>query len=999
MKKFLLVIALMLVTGITVTYAQFQAEILQVEDDGNTGYSPDISITFNGATDESNIEKYLIYIVKEDIADQFNVAKAIELYEADPEEHMFVTQVFVNKLNKSQITKDLNFQWYYDGDINHHYFDVGRKGPFKLFILSYKTDSNHVLSEASTSFNLEYIKYINVASGLTIPQSAYESNLHHKIAKIFVEPGTYYLTENISFFEGSLLEVEMSISLISTAGATQTTIVGLPNQNDAVINVSSCNLTGIHDVTIDGFTIINGNVILDELKGSAIDINAGAGYEIMGIEECKLQNLIIKDCIGTGPPISILSKTSTLNNILMYDNIGSSCSGILQRNSVSCIYNNVTIANNSTINTPSSNTRCIYFQAIDNDGFSVSVNNSILRSYEQVEIFGAGNVELTLNNSNTTNNYSGLTPNFINCINDDPQFIDTDNYHLQSGSPCINSGNNSLVPQDLLYDIDGFARIIEGIVNMGVYETTSGLVLEPFDDVCINAAPLVLSGGYPIGGSYSGTGVFNDVFFPNIAGIGTHIITYSVEDASVSQPITVSSLPTANISGDATICEGQTTPLTFTFTGNAPWIFSYTDGATTFQDIQANFSTHIIDVSSEGTYQVVALSDANCTGNELGGQAMISVSPSPNSGATVIGSTVCEGEEGEVIIYPEIDVLYQAYIDGIFVGEAFSGIAETIIIKITSEYFQVGENIVEITATKNNCTITLDNSATIIVNPLHVKDLEIFGDSICQGENGVVMIWNPEINTLYQAFIGHELVGEEYSAGGKSLDISISEKYLKVGLNYVTIKATNICGSVTMDISPVIKVNSLPDNSLTITGSTIPGLTDGYVTITNPEVNIRYDAYIKDAHVGNVKTDREFRSIKLFIPHEYLKIGKNVVNLAASSEYCITNMIDTPIVNVIKIIPIDDHSNNMKSSDIDIDLAENLISIYPNPTNNIVNVSANIQIERIEIKDAGGRTVKITDNINSKFLEINLNDLTNGIYIINMKLVDSSIITERLIKK
>jgi uncharacterized protein (TIGR02145 family) len=42
-----------------------------------------------------------------------------------------------------------------------------------------------------------------------------------------------------------------------------------------------------------------------------------------------------------------------------------------------------------------------------------------------------------------------------------------------------------------------------------------------------NAQPILLRGGMPLGGTYSGTGVSSGQFYPAIAGVGTHPVTYS----------------------------------------------------------------------------------------------------------------------------------------------------------------------------------------------------------------------------------------------------------------------------------------------------------------------------------------------------------------------------------------------------------------------------------------------------------------------------------------
>ncbi len=54
----------------------------------------------------------------------------------------------------------------------------------------------------------------------------------------------------------------------------------------------------------------------------------------------------------------------------------------------------------------------------------------------------------------------------------------------------------------------------------------------PVANMCLNHAPLTLSGGTPAGGTYSGTGVSGGVLNPTTAGAGSHVITYSFTDAN-----------------------------------------------------------------------------------------------------------------------------------------------------------------------------------------------------------------------------------------------------------------------------------------------------------------------------------------------------------------------------------------------------------------------------------------------------------------------------------
>jgi len=57
-------------------------------------------------------------------------------------------------------------------------------------------------------------------------------------------------------------------------------------------------------------------------------------------------------------------------------------------------------------------------------------------------------------------------------IGSDPLFLELDlkDYHLQTGSPCIDAGDPDYEPEADERDLDGHPRINSGRIDMGAYE-------------------------------------------------------------------------------------------------------------------------------------------------------------------------------------------------------------------------------------------------------------------------------------------------------------------------------------------------------------------------------------------------------------------------------------------------------------------------------------------------------------------------------------------------
>ncbi|MDD3878090.1 MAG: gliding motility-associated C-terminal domain-containing protein, partial [Bacteroidales bacterium] len=84
--------------------------------------------------------------------------------------------------------------------------------------------------------------------------------------------------------------------------------------------------------------------------------------------------------------------------------------------------------------------------------------------------------------------------------------------------------------------------------------------LSAFNSFCANDLAFNLSGGTPIGGSYTGLNVSNGMFNPQTAGAGTHIVTYTYTDNNgcsntATNTVIVHALPLVTLDSINNICE------------------------------------------------------------------------------------------------------------------------------------------------------------------------------------------------------------------------------------------------------------------------------------------------------------------------------------------------------------------------------------------------------------------------------------------------------------
>ncbi len=214
--------------------------------------------------------------------------------------------------------------------------------------------------------------------------------------------------------------------------------------------LSNCTLSGNTVLSYGGGaafgTLVNctltGNTVNMTYYGSGT-VSGGGAYGAT-LNNCVVSgNQVINSLMGNSPTYGGGVSGGVLNSCLLSGNSCKSGGG----GAYNATLNNCTIVGNSD-------------QPLFGGGaYDCTVYNSILR-YNGINYAGS-----SLNYCCTT-----PLPGGIGNIVADPLFVNQagGDYHLQANSPCINSGNNTFVTNNL--DLDGNLRIVGGTVDIGAYE-------------------------------------------------------------------------------------------------------------------------------------------------------------------------------------------------------------------------------------------------------------------------------------------------------------------------------------------------------------------------------------------------------------------------------------------------------------------------------------------------------------------------------------------------
>ncbi|MGV3587304.1 MAG: T9SS type A sorting domain-containing protein [Adhaeribacter sp.] len=264
--------------------------------------------------------------------------------------------------------------------------------------------------------------------------------------------------------------------------------------------------------------------------------------------------------------------------------------------------------------------------------------------------------------------------------------------------------------------------------KINVVQATSA-TLGQFADVCVSAAAFPLAGGTPANGTYRVNGVIATEFNPASAGVGTHTITYTVEQngctSIATSSIKVLEAPSATLALLDSICSNAPA---FPLIGGTPANGTYrVNGviATEFNPALAGVGIHTI------TYTVT---EGGCTSSESQTITVLSV---PKVNLAPLANVCLDAAAFPLIGGTPANGTYR--VNGVIATEFNPALAG------------VGTHTITYTFEQDGCTNIATQTITVVQPPSTIIDTPI-GTQICEKGTIPLTVKFPTFGATYQWF-------------------------------------------------------------------------------------------------------------------------------------------------------------------------------------------------------------------------------------------------------
>ncbi|HNW97406.1 MAG TPA: gliding motility-associated C-terminal domain-containing protein [Bacteroidales bacterium] len=304
--------------------------------------------------------------------------------------------------------------------------------------------------------------------------------------------------------------------------------------------------------------------------------------------------------------------------------------------------------------------------------------------------------------------------------------------------------------------------------------------------------------------------------------------SFSITDNYNCNPQVISGTKTCNcpatgtLSGNATICAGNSTNLTIALAGASPWTVVYSNGSsnTTISNITSSPYTFSVSPSTTTTYSLVSATDANCTGTSSG-SATITVNQLPIASATPSTQSFCTGGTTSINLSSTVAGTTFSWTASSASGiTGFSnGTGNIISQTLTNPGSSNGTVTYIVTPVANSCTGTPINVVvTVYPSPTANAGTD---QIICSGQNANLTAYG----------------GVSYSWSNTATSQSTNVSPTSNTLYIVTVTSANGCTAsddVLVSVNPLPPANAGPDQGICINSSTTLNASGGTIYSWSP---------------------------------------------------------------------------------------------------------------------------------------------------------------------
>ncbi len=284
----------------------------------------------------------------------------------------------------------------------------------------------------------------------------------------------------------------------------------------------------------------------------------------------------------------------------------------------------------------------------------------------------------------------------------------------QNGDQVLD--DNDVMSYVIMNDPDFNTALILDVSDVNCWDIATDLNFPPF--VCGNTYYVVAIAGNDDGGG---------------------LVDLTNADISISEAmaVTLVDIPSADISGGGTVCEGDSVQITIDLAGSSPWNFEILLDAVVYDDVSGiTVTPYTFYTQDAGAYTLANVNNTTCVGN-ANGLSDVVVNPIPTATISNDGN-ICEGDNWDF----DVDLTGTApwdftvsYDDGVnpIVDDVVAGVAVN---PTTYQANQDGEYFITEVSDATGCTNLGDSPiVTLVVNSLPDASFDFGDSSYCAGSS------------------------------------------------------------------------------------------------------------------------------------------------------------------------------------------------------------------------------------------------------------------------